>query len=141
MYAAVGVGYNIKVNGMAPTAEALPHLAFWRDLRALIFDGMTFAKAASAGVSSRGKVGGSPGEGSSGLDPLVAVDAKKKEKKEKKEKKAKQGKDKTAAPAPATASNTSRTEAEHRALELPLAAPSTTATLAGGGGRWVHVPA
>jgi hypothetical protein len=31
-YAGGGLAYNVKVNGMAPTAEALPHRPFWSDV-------------------------------------------------------------------------------------------------------------
>jgi|EP01043_Picozoa_sp_COSAG02_P067430 hypothetical protein len=55
MYVGVGVGYNVRVQGMAPAPSSHPHYYSWTQLGGLIVDGALFFKAQ---VLSRERGGG-----------------------------------------------------------------------------------
>ena len=48
VYAGAGFAYNRKVKG-AEGLEALPHQAFWMELRAMVMDGVAFARGGHGG--------------------------------------------------------------------------------------------
>ena len=52
LYAGAGFAYNRKVKG-AEGLEALPHQAFWMELRAMVMDGVAFARGGGHGGGAR----------------------------------------------------------------------------------------
>eukprot|EP01052_Picozoa_sp_SAG31_P056880 SAG31_NODE_16531_length_705_cov_1.189769_1_plen_100_part_01 len=64
------VGFNVKTKGLSGT-EALPHPAFWLELKALVQDGAAFAVAKAKELQKGGGAGGS----SAGKEKLVGPDA------------------------------------------------------------------
>ena len=111
-----------------------PARAVWSELGALVRDGAAFAKAAS---ENRGVKGAGGGGGDAGRERLVveaaAAKAEKKQKKETKQKKAKKTEQHAALPPVGDTEQNSDTDGELRGAD--------TGTAAGGGGRWVHLPA
>ena len=53
LYCGMGIAYNVQRNG-AKGAEALPHLAMWKDLPFLVRDGVIFAVDT---IKSKGRPG------------------------------------------------------------------------------------
>ena len=140
LYVGGGVLFASRTKGRPMQPQSHPHWDSWQELRALVFDGMDFAKVrAGGGASARGRAGrGGGGKTASAVEPKKEKKAAQKhgaskpnEKKEKKERKAKErdsplleGADEGVPEAAAAA-----------------AAPSgPKATPSGGGGKWVHMP-
>jgi hypothetical protein len=63
-YVAGGTFYNVKTKGMEPGKAALPHPAFWLELRALVEDGVRYTSVRVA--EARGGGGGSAAGGAAG---------------------------------------------------------------------------
>ena len=68
MYAGGGIAYNFKTNGVAPSAEALPHREHWMNILSLVQDGVAYSqrrmlqsKAAGLITKLTGKKLGGPG--------------------------------------------------------------------------------
>jgi hypothetical protein len=57
LYVGGGLVYNVRAKGMAPGPEALPHLDFWHEVRALVEDGASFTATRLKDASGRGAGG------------------------------------------------------------------------------------
>eukprot|EP01052_Picozoa_sp_SAG31_P000517 SAG31_NODE_15_length_37942_cov_32.078297_22_plen_272_part_00 len=139
-YLLVGIAFKYK-RGTRGTWQLLPHGDKWRELGALVADGIAFAKtgggarAAAARPEQRKSQGNrTAADQNSVIGKSTTVQKEKKDKKDQKaktEKKEKKGK-------------TEKTEHEASLLTASAQAKSAVmeskTTSSGGGGRWVHVP-
>ena len=52
-YVSGGLAYNVRVKEMPLSTESLPHLAQWKELGALVYDGVMFSRGAASVLYAR----------------------------------------------------------------------------------------
>ena len=143
LYFGLGTAYKRHTSGARGWA-ALPHAAFWLELRALVQDGMALARG--AGGRENGQKGGRKADPAASREPLLTGSGRKHG--ESTGGKAGGSSSRKHSKSKRSAKKSSRAEGEGGAASpSPLAvAPAPAAatapgTAAAAGGRWVHIPA
>ena len=140
-YVGGGVAYGQRV-GLGAGLQAHPHYTRMVELRALVDDGLAFARGGKTSHKSRSRARGSGGGGYGAVDGVEEVDERspKREKKERKERKGKKEKKERRGEAERPRASDATATDKPAPAPAPAPAPVSAGTAAGDGGRWVHVP-
>ena len=132
-YVGVGVGYSMRTSGAPASLRSHPHWARWQELRSLCTDGMAFAQSG----------GSTPPAGRGVRQPLGTEEGRARD--------ATKGKAKTKKDRSASDTKGVRGKKDERRgnfsesgatveAATPAVHGAAAGTVAGGGGRWMHVP-